>query len=98
MSYAFDHDEMLEELCYSLYDPCTGIFYPGAWMASTKKLDPYKQDLDKAEALLDEAGWIDSDNDGVRDKEIDGRTALEFSIIVNQQPLRIAICVVEREP
>ncbi len=98
MSYAFDHDEMLEELCYSLYDPCTGIFYPGAWMASTKKLDPYKQDLDKAEALLDEAGWIDSDNDGVRDKEIDGRTVpFEFSIIVNQQPLRIAICTLLKE-
>ena len=98
MSYAFDHDEMLEELCYSLYDPCTGIFYPGAWMASTKKLEPYKQDLDKAEALLDEAGWIDRDNDGVRDKEIDGRIVpFEFSIIVNQQPLRIAICTLLKE-
>jgi Bacterial extracellular solute-binding proteins, family 5 Middle. len=43
-------------------------------MASQKKLEPYKQDLDKAEALLDEAGWIDRDNDGVRDKEIDGRS------------------------
>ena len=93
MSYTFNHDEMLEELCYSLYDPCTGIFHPGAWMASTKKFNPYKQDLDKAEALLDESGWIDSNNDGIRDKEIDGRTVpFEFSIVVNQQPLRIAIC------
>ncbi len=98
MSYAFDHDEMLEELCYSLYDPCTGIFYPGAWMASTKKFKPYKQDLDKAEALLDESGWIDSNNDGIRDKEIDGRTVpFEFSIVVNQQPLRIAICTLLKE-
>ena len=98
MSYAFDHDEMLEELCYSLYDPCTGIFHPGAWMASTKKFNPYKQDLDKAEALLDESGWIDSNNDGIRDKEIDGRTVpFEFSIVVNQQPLRIAICTLLKE-
>ena len=98
MSYAFNHDEMLEELCYSLYDPCTGIFHPGAWMASTKKFKPYKQDLDKAEALLDESGWIDSNNDGIRDKEIDGRTVpFEFSIVVNQQPLRIAICTLLKE-
>jgi peptide/nickel transport system substrate-binding protein len=98
MSYTFNHDEMLEELCYSLYDPCTGIFHPGAWMASTKKFKPYKQDLDKAEALLDESGWVDSNNDGIRDKEIDGRTVpFEFSILVNQQPLRIAICTLLKE-
>ena len=98
MSYAFNHDEMLEKLCYSLYEPCTGIFHPAAWMASQKKLEPYKQDLDKAEALLDEAGWIDRDNDGVRDKEIDGRSVpFEFSIVVNQQPLRIAICTLLKE-
>ena len=30
---------------------------------------PYQQDLDKAEDLLDEAGWTDSDGDGIRDKE-----------------------------
>ena len=54
--------------------------------------------LDKAEALLDEAGWIDRDNDGVRDKEIDGRSVpFEFSIVVNQQPLRIAICTLLKE-
>jgi len=98
MSYAFHHDEMLEKLCYSLYKPCTGCFHPGAWMASTKNLEPYRQDLDKAEALLDEAGWIDRDNDGIRDKEIDGRSVpFEFSIVVNQQPLRIAICTLLKE-
>ena len=98
MSYAFNHDEMLEKLCYSLYEPCASIFHPDAWMAGGKKHEPYKQDLDKAEALLDEAGWIDHDNDGVRDKEIDGRSVpFEFSIMVNQQPLRIAICTLLKE-
>lgn len=29
----------------------------------------YKYDLDKAAALLDEAGWQDSDGDGIRDKD-----------------------------
>ena len=93
MSYAFEHDRMLEELCYGLYTPAAGNFHETSWMAPKKKLVPAKQDLDKAEALLDEAGWVDHDNDGVRDKEVNGRLVpFEFSILVNQQPLRVAIC------
>ena len=98
MSYAFDHDGMLEKLCYGLYKPAAGNFADDSWMAPKKKLQPYKQDLDKAEALLDEAGWIDHDNDGIRDKEINGRLVpFEFSMLVNQQPLRIAICTLLKE-
>ncbi|MFM7244286.1 MAG: peptide-binding protein [Planctomycetaceae bacterium] len=98
MSYAFDHDRMLEKICLGLYQPCAGNFPPGSWMAGPKKLEPYKQDLDRAEALLDEAGWIDHDNDGIRDKEIDGRLVpFEFTLLVNQQPFRIAICTLLKE-
>jgi peptide/nickel transport system substrate-binding protein len=93
MSYAFDHDDMLEKLCYGLYKPAAGNFPDDSWMAPKKKLEPYRQDLDKAEALLDEAGWIDHDNDGIRDKQIDGRLVpFEFSILTSQQPLRVEIC------
>jgi peptide/nickel transport system substrate-binding protein len=49
--------------------------------------------LDKAEALLDEAGWTDSDGDGIRDKMINGkRVKFEFSIIVKNDPDRVAFC------
>jgi len=99
MSYAFDHDRMLEKICYGLYRPCAGNFPEDSWMvAGAKKQAPYKQDLDKAEALLDEAGWIDHDNDGIRDKEIGGRLVpFEFTMLVNQQPFRIAICTLLKE-
>jgi peptide/nickel transport system substrate-binding protein len=98
MSYAFDHDRMLERICLGLYQPCAGNFPPGSWMAGPKRLEPYKQDLDRAEALLDEAGWTDHDNDGIRDKEIDGRLVpFEFTLLVNQQPFRIAICTLLKE-
>jgi hypothetical protein len=33
MSYAFDHDRMLEKICLGLYEPCAGNFAPGSWMA-----------------------------------------------------------------
>jgi peptide/nickel transport system substrate-binding protein len=89
---------MLERLCYGLCKPAAGPFPDDSWMASKKKLPAYRQNLDKAEALLDEAGWIDRDNDGTRDKEIDGRLVpFEFSILVHQQPLRIAICTLLKE-
>src|SRR5690606_4778859 len=73
MSYTLNHEEMLKEICYDLYDAGTGIFHPTAWMAPKPAPKPYQQDLDKAEELLDEAGWTDSNSDGIRDKVVDGR-------------------------
>ncbi len=32
-------------------------------------IEPWPYDLEKARALLDEAGWVDSDGDGIRDKD-----------------------------
>lgn len=72
MSYAFNHKEMLDELCYGLYQPCTGIYHETAWMSPKPMSKPYTQNLAKAEKLLDDAGWIDHDGDGIRDKEFDG--------------------------
>ncbi len=93
MSHAFDHERMLETLCHGLYTPCTGAFHPESWMASKKPTEPYRQDLDRAEALLDEAGWIDHDNDGIRDRDIDGRSVpFEFTVLCTQQPMALEIC------
>jgi len=93
MSHAFDHERMLGTICHGLYTPCTGIFHPSAWMATRKPLEAYRQDLDRAEALLDEAGWIDRDNDGIRDREIGGVSVpFEFTILCNQMPMAQEIC------
>ncbi|MBS0207593.1 MAG: peptide ABC transporter substrate-binding protein [Planctomycetes bacterium] len=82
MSLAFNYREMLDKLCYGLYQQSRGIFHAGAWMAANPMPEPYTQDLDRAESLLDEAGWTDSDGDGVRDKLIDGkRVPFEFTLL-----------------
>ncbi len=98
MSFAFDHQEMLDTLCYGLYEPCSGIFHPDAWMYPQTPTQPYEQDLDKAEDLLDAAGWIDHDGDGVRDKEINRRLVpFEFTVVCSNVPLRVQICSLLKE-
>ncbi|MFZ5829836.1 MAG: peptide-binding protein [Planctomycetota bacterium] len=79
MSYAFDYDELLEKRLYGLFEPCNGIFHPTSPWAPKDAPKPYRQNLDEAERLLDEAGWADSDGDGIRDNGRGQR--FEFSLI-----------------
>lgn len=98
MGYAFDHKELIEKLRYGLDTPCTGMFHPDSQWSAKPAPKPLLQDLDKAEQLLDEAGWIDTDSDGIRDKEINGRRVpFEFTILVGNKPDRIAICTLLKQ-
>jgi len=78
MTLALDHDFLLKQAFFGIYRPGEGIFHPESWMAA-KDLKPFHRDAERAEKLLEEAGWTDSDGDGVRDKLVDGkRIALRF--------------------
>jgi peptide/nickel transport system substrate-binding protein len=99
MSYTVDYDELLNVICYGLYQQSNGLFYPTAWMApKDPPLPYYKQDLDKAIALLEEAGWTDSDGDGLLDREVDGRRIpFEFSLLCSSTPLGIAVAALMKQ-
>jgi peptide/nickel transport system substrate-binding protein len=73
MSWALDYEELLKVVCHGMYEQGRGPFHPTSWMFPKNGPQPFHQDLDRAEALLDQAGWTDSDGDGIRDKQIDGR-------------------------
>lgn len=60
---------------------------PGSW-AHDPSVRPVYYDPERAAAALEEAGWIDSDGDGVRDR--DGRN-LTFSLEAGNDPLLVAI-------
>jgi peptide/nickel transport system substrate-binding protein len=93
MSYAMDYKELLERLRYGLDEQCTGVFHPTARWSPKPAPKPFVQDLDKAEQLLEEAGWTDSDGDGIRDKRIDGRKVnFEFTILTVNKQDRVDIC------
>ena len=70
------------DLLTASIEPGRGTFHPDARGRFPRTAaQPYQQDLDKAEDLLDEAGWTDSDGDGIRDKEINGRRVpFEFTL------------------
>lgn len=46
-----------------------GVVVPTLSWAYNSDIDPYPYDPDAAKALLEEAGWVDSDGDGVREKD-----------------------------
>ncbi len=99
MSHAFDHEELLKKLCYDLYEPCTGTFHRQSWMYPKQNVpQPYHQDLDKAEDLLAQAGWEDSNGDGILDKQVAGRRQdFRFTILCGQTPRSIKICTLLKE-
>ena len=49
--------------------PLVGAVSPISGWAYNNDLPRYPYDPEAAMALLDEAGWVDSDGDGVREKE-----------------------------
>ena len=98
MTYAFDYDELIDTITHGLYQQGQGTFHPTAWMFPKNPPELIKQNLDKAEDLLDEAGWVDSDGDGVRDKEINGRIVpFEFQLMTSQTDTGIQTATLMKE-
>jgi peptide/nickel transport system substrate-binding protein len=94
-AYAIDKQEIVDAVLFGLGRPTESPYRPGTkWI--NEKLEPYRYDPAKARALLAEAGWTDTDGDGILDK--DGKP-FSFRIITNQgndQRLKAATMVQKR--
>jgi peptide/nickel transport system substrate-binding protein len=79
LAHAYDMDRVIRDVTYGVYQPSPGIFGPGSfgYDASVERL---AFDLDRARALLDEAGWLPDAEDGWRYREIDGER-VKFSFV-----------------
>lgn len=67
IAMSFDRQEVIDELFYGLYR-VPGVF----WYDSPYEdlsIEPWPFDQTAAKALLDDAGWVDSNGDGTRDKD-----------------------------
>ncbi|MGC1505138.1 MAG: peptide ABC transporter substrate-binding protein [Sulfitobacter sp.] len=68
LSMAIDR-ELLTEVGYGKAGTPTCNLVPAPALYNSDNTECLTQDLEGAKALLDEAGWTDSDGDGVRDKD-----------------------------
>jgi len=82
LAYATPVQQMIDVVFQKLAVRVTGPFLPGS-SACDPLIKPIPHDLAKARRLLDEAGWKDTDGDGVRDKQIDGvRMPAMFDLLI----------------
>jgi peptide/nickel transport system substrate-binding protein len=80
LNYAIHKEALINGVLMGLGRVCTGPFVPESW-AYNKQLKPVEYNPRKAKEMLAEAGWNDSDGDGLLDK--DGEI-FEFTILTNQ--------------
>jgi peptide/nickel transport system substrate-binding protein len=81
---ATDREKITQDILGGLTVP-VATFWDSTPPFADPNLTPYPYDPDEAKRLLDEAGWVDSNADGTRDK--DG-TELVLRYIANQRQLR----------
>ena len=79
LTMAIDRQQIVDALVYGQATVGTQPLISTIW-AHDPTIEPYPFDPERAGALLDEAGWTDSNGDGVRDK--DGRE-LKFRMSTN---------------
>ena len=69
MGYAIDNDAVAERFYNGLRSNANTVIPPvfGSFGATTEEVPGYSYDPDKANQLLDDAGYVDTDNDGIRE-------------------------------
>ena len=79
ISYAIDKEEIIKVVLLGLGEISTGPYKPGTWYYNPH-VKRYPYNPERAKELLREAGWQDSDDDGILDR--DGEP-FEFTILLN---------------
>jgi peptide/nickel transport system substrate-binding protein len=67
LAYGFDRASLVEDLLLGLTKPAATYWDNTPY--ANPDIEPYPYDPAMAVALLDEAGWVDSNGDGTRDKD-----------------------------
>lgn len=76
LSHAIPRDLIVKNVLRGVGQPAASSTPPVSW-AYNPDVKPHEFDLEKAKALLDEAGWVDTDGDGIREK---GGQKLAFTL------------------
>jgi len=86
MMWTIDRQKLVDEALAGQGIVIDSPILPNSW-AYEPNVVHYKPDRRKAAAILEEAGWVDRDGDGVREK---GQLKLEFALATNEDdPTRV---------
>jgi peptide/nickel transport system substrate-binding protein len=98
LTHAVDREKINQTVNFGEFKFTESFVHPDQKMYN-KNLKPNEFNLDLAAKLLDEAGWKDSDGDGIRDKTIGGKKVkleIEFKYNAgNEQRKNVALIVQE---
>jgi peptide/nickel transport system substrate-binding protein len=87
LALAVDRDEIVEALLYGEGTVATSTIPP--WHPLYPGIDPVAHDPEQAGRLLEEAGWVDRNNDGIRENA-QGQP-LSFEVLSSDDPLRRSV-------
>lgn len=80
IAHSLDYQTIIDQVYLGQGYQIAANVLPAVTWAYDESIQPYDFNLDTASQLLEEAGWVDSDGDGVREK--DGQT-LTLSLVTN---------------
>ncbi len=94
MAYAINRKDMIDKIVYGMATPVQShIFLKSKFLNADLPEIPY--DLQKAKDLLTEAGWKDTDGDGILDKMINGKKVdFKFTFTNNTNPKRKKVLLI----
>lgn len=95
LAYSIDYQTMMDQIASGLATRTIGPFHPDQ-VYYNDTIEPIGYDLEKAKALLKDAGWKDTDQDGTVDKMINGRQqelVLDFLVTQKEEGRNLSLLI-----